>query len=143
MGTSGADVRNAEACPSAQVGFVSIMNWGSLGDGTHTAVVYDNGAEFARSTFEVTTLGKEFVAGVSGEVTLREFPDPKTDVMLRWQEAQQQFVVTEVEDGGAAAGQCCRYIEGWGCSTGKIIEREYNWRSPQTKAGGCIAPAPG
>ena len=59
-GNERADVRNAGACRSAQVGFVSIMNWGNLGDGTHTAVAYDNGVEFARSTFTVATTGEPY-----------------------------------------------------------------------------------
>ena len=31
-------------------GFFSYTNWGNLGDGEHTAVVYDDGTEFARSS---------------------------------------------------------------------------------------------
>ena len=40
-----------------KVGFVAIWNWGNLGDGEHTAIAYDDGVEFARSTFTVTTPG--------------------------------------------------------------------------------------
>ncbi len=47
-------------CGDTNNGFVALWNWANLGDGLHTAVVYDNGVEFARSTFEVTTLGEEF-----------------------------------------------------------------------------------
>ena len=42
-GTERPDVLDAGACPSADVGFVAIYNWASLGDGTHTAVAYDDG----------------------------------------------------------------------------------------------------
>ena len=118
-GNERSDVRNAGSCSRAHVGFVSIMNWGNLGDGEHTAVAYDDGVEFARSTFTVTTLGEEFVTGVSGEGTVRYFPDSGTDVVLRWQEAQQNFVIEKVTDGGDAAGMCCRYLTDL-CSFGTI-----------------------
>ena len=52
-----------------------------------------DGTEFARATVTVTTLGQEFVRGVSGEVTLPDFPQVGADVELRWQEAQQNFVI--------------------------------------------------
>ena len=73
-GNERADVRNAGACRSAQVGFVSIMNWAELGDGTHTAVVYDNGVEFAQATFTVGTTGEEFVEDVTVSIEVPDFP---------------------------------------------------------------------
>ena len=72
-GNARADVRNTGACRSAQVGFVSIMNWAELGDGEHTAVAYDDGVEFARSTFTVATTGEPYVTGAEGSVASRIF----------------------------------------------------------------------
>ena len=60
-GSERKDVLDAGACDHAEVGFVSIMNWGNLGDGPHTAVVYDDGIEFDRSTFDVVTTGEAFL----------------------------------------------------------------------------------
>ena len=65
----------ASVCGDTDNGFVAIWNWGNLGDGTHTTVVYDNGVEFNRSTFEVATLGEEFVRGASGECIISNFPE--------------------------------------------------------------------
>ena len=76
-------------------GFFSYTNWANLGDGEHTAVAYDNGVEFARSTFEVTTLGTPFLQGASREVTVFDFPDLGTDVVLKWVQALQNFVITD------------------------------------------------
>ena len=90
-GNERADVRNAGACPSADVGFVSIMNWGNLGDGTHTAVAYDNGVEFARSTFEVATTGEPFVRGAEGECRVEDFPAPGESMRFAWNEATQHL----------------------------------------------------
>ena len=45
----------------------------------------------------MTTLGTEFRRGLSREVTLPDFPEAGVDVVLQWQEAQQNFVLTYVE----------------------------------------------
>ena len=39
-------------------GFITQFNWAFLADGSHTIVAYDNGMEFARSTFTVATFGE-------------------------------------------------------------------------------------
>ena len=138
-GNERVDVRGAGACPGANVGFVSIWNWANLGAGEHTAVVYDAGVEFARSAFRVESLGTEFLRGVTGEGVVRNFPSPNTDVVLRWEEPIQQFVVAQVSDGGAAAGRCCRWLH-LDCARASMTEREYNWRNGQVAAGACVAP---
>jgi hypothetical protein len=65
-------------------GFVAIWNWGLLSDGEHTAVVYDNDMEFARSTFSVATLGEEFVVGAAGECTIPNFPSTGESATFAW-----------------------------------------------------------
>jgi len=92
-GSSRADVRAAGACPHDQVGFVSIMNWGELGDGRHTAVVYDDGVEFDRATFTVVTTGVGFLRGVIGSGTATLSNGQKAT--LQWSEATQSFVATD------------------------------------------------
>lgn len=92
-GASRADVRAAGACPHDRVGFVSIMNWGELGDGQHTAVAYDDGVEFDRATFRVVTPGTSFLRGATGTGTATLSTGHQ--VTLRWSEAAQSFVVTE------------------------------------------------
>ncbi len=99
-GSERPDVLDAGACASADVGFVAIWNWARLGDGTHTAVAYDDGEEFARSTFQVATLveGEDFVRGISGRFRARDFPDPGVNVLLRWNQNVQGFVIEGVEE---------------------------------------------
>ena len=99
-GSERPDVRDVGACDSADVGFVAIFNWARLGDGTHTAVAYDDGVEFAHSTFQVATLvaDKEFVTGLSGRFRARDFPDPGVNVLLRWNQNVQGFVIEGVEE---------------------------------------------
>ena len=55
-------------------GFFSYWNWGNLGDGEHTVVAYDNGEEFARSTFRVVTTGEEFLREQVGHARFPTFP---------------------------------------------------------------------
>ena len=112
-GNERGDVRDAGACPSTQVGFVSIMNWAELGDGTHTAVAYDNGVEFARSTFTVATTGEPFVTGAAGECRVSDFPAPGETMRFAWNEATQHLELVgdrrggngdDDEDGGSVSG---------------------------------------
>ena len=80
-------------CGDTNNGFGLLFNWNLLGDGSHTVRALADGVEFARATVTVTTLGQEFLRGISGEVTLPDFPQDGVDVELRWQEAQQNFVI--------------------------------------------------
>ena len=99
-GSQRPDVLDAGACASADVGFVAIWNWGELDDGTHTVVAYDDGVEFARGTFQTTRLvaEKALVTGVSGRFRARDFPDPGVNVLLRWNQNVQGFVIEGVEE---------------------------------------------
>lgn len=101
-GTERPDVRKNGQCPDNDhdnVGFVAIWNWANLGDGTYTAVVDDNGVEFARSTFTVTTLGEEFVTGASGECTISDFPSPGESATFEWNQSTQSLILTEWDAG--------------------------------------------
>ena len=86
-----------EVCGDTNNGFLAIFNYALLDDGEHTAVAYDDEAEFARSTFEVGTLGEEFVTGASAEVRVENFPSPGESTLLVWNQSSQHFeVVPEI-----------------------------------------------
>ena len=91
-GTLREDTRGV--CGDTNNGFGLLYNWNRLGNGTHTVTAYADGVEFARVTVTVTTLGAEFRRGLSREVTLPNFPEDGTDVVVRWQQAQQNFVIS-------------------------------------------------
>ena len=82
-------------CGDTDNGFGLLYNWNLLGDGPHIVTAYADGVEFARVTVTVTTLGEEFRRGLSREVTVTNFPAAGTNVVLRWQQAQQNFVITQ------------------------------------------------
>jgi hypothetical protein len=43
----------------------------------------------------VTTLGVDFLRDVSGQYTLANFPQTGRDVVVRWSESHQNFVITD------------------------------------------------
>ena len=81
-------------------GFFSYWNWGNLGDGEHTVVAYDNGEEFAESTFTVTTPGTGFLRGASKEITVEDFPNPGDTTVLEWNEGTQHFEIVDFMGSG-------------------------------------------
>ena len=88
-------------CGDTDNGFGLLFNWNLLGDGEHTMVALVDGVELGRVTVTVTTLGAEFLRGVEGECVAADFPSAGETVRLVWQEAQQNFVLTE---GSAPTG---------------------------------------
>ena len=93
------DVLEAGACSHANVGFVTIMNWGNLGDGYHTAVAYDNGREFARSRFKVVTPGEAFTPDyMTGECVSEDFPAPGDESRFVWNQSTQHMELVEVRE---------------------------------------------
>ena len=85
----------ASDCGDTNNGFVSIMNWGNLGDGQHTAVVYDDGVEFDRSVFTVRRFRDAFVTGVSTTVYIEDFPSQGENAMFAWNQATQHLELAE------------------------------------------------
>ena len=84
-------------CGDANNGFVTYFNWAILSDGEeHTAVAYDDGVEFARSTFTVATLGEEFVVGAAGECTIPDFPSMGETATFEWNESTQHLELAEI-----------------------------------------------
>ncbi len=93
-GTSRGDTQSV--CGDTNNGFSLLFNWNLLGDGTHTVRALADGVEFANVTVTVTTFGVQFLTGVSGSFPLTDFPQAGTDVVIQWQQALQNFVITQV-----------------------------------------------
>ena len=87
----------ASVCGDTNNGFGLLFNWNRLGDGVHTVRALADDREFGRARFLVTTLGTEFLTGVSGAYTLLDFPRLGQTVHIDWQQASQNFVITGVE----------------------------------------------
>ena len=83
----------ASVCGDTNNGFGYTFNWNRLGNGPHSMRIFADGREFGSSSFNVTTLGEEFLRGVSGEYTLQNFPQAGKNVTVRWSEPHQNFVI--------------------------------------------------
>ena len=97
-GAARKDVFDAGACHHINSGFVSIMNWGELGDGVHTAVVYDDGVEFARHTCRVVTTGWAFHRGPARECLVDDFPDLGQQAEFVWDRQTQHMELARITD---------------------------------------------
>ena len=85
-------------CGDANNGFGFLLNWNLLRDGTHTIRALADGVQFGSATFTVTTiLGEEILSGIRGSFRLSDFPWSGTDVVIRWEESLQNFVIESVE----------------------------------------------
>ena len=87
-----------DACGDTDNGFGLLFNWNELGDGRHEVVALVNGVELSRTSVTVTTLGTAFLREASGTCDAIDFPSTGEHVTLVWQEAKQNFVIT---DGGS------------------------------------------
>ena len=92
-GTDRADTKRE--CGDMDNGFGLLFNWNLLGDGEHTVAVLVDRNPWRRLRVRVTTLGEEFVKDVAGMCEAVDFPHTGKAVTLVWQEAQQNFVITD------------------------------------------------
>ena len=93
----GSERKDTESvCGDATNGFVAIWNWGNLSEGTHTAVVYDNGVEFDRATFDVVTYRTDFLRGAHGQCEVLDFPARGEVTTLVWDQSTQHFELDEI-----------------------------------------------
>lgn len=79
---------------NAAIGFGLLLNYSLLGSGAHTAQLLVNGAAVGTPVpFAVTTLGSNFLTGVSRVVDVPDFPQPGKTATLIWQQALQNFEI--------------------------------------------------
>ena len=101
----------ADVCGDTDNGFGLLFNWNLLGEGEHEVVAYVDGVELGRATVSVTTLGQEFLRGVTGTCAAEDFPMVGETVTLEWQQTSQNFVIAE---GTVPAGENRAGIAGVG-----------------------------
>ncbi len=114
-GAERADVLNAGACDHATAGFLSIMNWGNLGDGEHTAVVYDDGVEFGRSVFTVRRFRDAFVRDAALTLPVQDFPHQGENAVFTWSEATQHLELADafVAPTSTDPPDCAGWVTGY------------------------------
>lgn len=80
-----------ETCGDANNGFSLSLNYNTLGEGSHTAQVFDDGELFATVEFDVVTLGEEFLTGVYGSSVIEMSAGQLVSVL--WSEQTQGFTI--------------------------------------------------
>lgn len=107
---------------------------------THTAVAYDNGVEFARSDFTVTSLGARFLTGADGAFDLPNFPSQGETTTVEWNQAVQGFLITD-HDEGQQQGSLQNLLGTWNFTFTIIntFHRTYELTSLQTSQGITLA----
>ena len=137
-GTVREDTRTV--CGDTDNGFSLLWNWNNLGTGAHTVRALMDGIEFAYITVRVTTFGPSFLRGASGTFDLSNFPTSGETTMVRWEEALQNFIITDgqPDTGGGHSGVAgvravlenpslgsaqsgVGVISGWACEAGEIV----------------------
>ena len=102
-------------CGDTDNGFSRPINWNQLGPGEHELIALVDGTELGRASVTVTTLGREFLSGASATCEVPDFPTPGETVSLVWQEAKQNFVLTDGRapptGPSAVAGDVPGYLE--------------------------------
>jgi hypothetical protein len=93
----------AQVCGGkVDTGFSYLLNYNNLSIGQHTLRAYADGVLFDTVTFNVVTLGAEFLSGKSGEYWLNNFPDYGTRTRITWQQSKQNFTITATDTMVAA-----------------------------------------
>ena len=87
----------AAVCGDENNGFDLLYNFNLLGDGAHTVRALADGVEFASANFTVTTLGQEFVRGLSADDEWYLVSLAKS-IRVSWVESKQNFVITETQN---------------------------------------------
>lgn len=84
-------------CGDQNNGFGLVINWGLIGDGEHTVQALADGIEFGSARFPVQTFGVPFLLHEAQDFRLSGFPETGRTTTVRWTQAQQNFVVIDVQ----------------------------------------------
>lgn len=87
----------ATVCGDENNGFILLYNFNVLSDGAHTVRALVDGMEFASATFTVTTLGQEYIRGLSSNEEWYLVSLGKA-IRVSWVESKQNFVITGTQD---------------------------------------------
>lgn len=92
-GTSRTDT--ISRCGDDDNGYGAVFAWGTLGQGTHRMRTYIDDVLVADTEFEVAGFEDPFIQGLEGTYQLNDFPQPGESVVVRWSEADQNFIIIE------------------------------------------------
>lgn len=94
-GTARSDTK--EVCGHSNTGFGFVYNWNSLGNGNHNLRLFVDNQEFTSVNFTTTTLGTNYLHGVSYDQILQNFPENGHNTKIHWSGPHQNFVIVPLE----------------------------------------------
>ena len=92
----------AGVCGDTDNGFGLLINYNELGDGPHTATLYADGMVVTLVSFNVQTLGTNFLRGVVGQGTIPL--SNEIAVHVQWEETTQGFAIVGYDRGPPTSG---------------------------------------
>jgi hypothetical protein len=98
-GSARTDTASVCGAGNTNTGFGLLVNFNTLGPGTHSAQLLVNGAIAGTTQFTVTVPAGEFMTGASKDVTVNDFPSAGRNTVLTWQQSQQNFAIKSVTGG--------------------------------------------
>ena len=102
--TGGSRNDTVGVCGRSDTGFGLLFNFNLLGSGSHTLQLYLDGVPAGEpKTFQVATLGSEFLVGVQGSFTLPGFPVSGMNTLVEWRESQQNFAIVGMTPSSPSA----------------------------------------
>ena len=78
-------------CGDSNNGFGFTYNWNRISEGTHNLRAYLDGVEFANVNFAVTTLGAEYLTGLSRQFVFADFPETGQTTTAEWSGVESEF----------------------------------------------------
>ena len=85
-----------ETCGDSDNGFALLVNMGNLPSGQHLIRAYADGYLFAEhSFFSIQLSAGSFIRDRSSEAVVQDFPTAGREVVLRWEQSLQNFVIVE------------------------------------------------
>lgn len=92
----GADRQDtAPVCGDTRNGFSAVFNWNLLDAGAWTILIWRAEELVAEHPFFVAAFEEEFLTEVSGQCTVHDFPTVGQRVTVEWEQAIQNFLMTE------------------------------------------------
>jgi len=83
-----------DVCGDSENGLVTLVNYNSFGEGSHSITLYRDDVAVSEATFNVATLQHEFLSGFVLPVTTFSSPElGDRTLYLDWRESKQRFVL--------------------------------------------------
>lgn len=82
---------------NVNTGYAGVTYWGHYGEGEHKFTLYVDGQSVYTNGFIVAAPNAGFMKGLQEERIIENFPEPGKNVVIRWSESDQNFIIVEYD----------------------------------------------